>query len=55
MTAYVVPAGDPPELADLRALVKERLAPYAAPRRLVLVDEIPRTALGKVRRALLRS
>ena len=31
--------------------MKEQLPPYCAPRRLVVVAAIPRTALGKVRRA----
>ena len=30
--------------------MKEQLPPFCAPRRIVLVDAIPRTALGKVRR-----
>jgi len=30
--------------------VKEVLPAWCAPRQLVLVDELPRTALGKVRR-----
>jgi o-succinylbenzoate---CoA ligase len=55
VTAYVVPAGEPPTLDELRAAVKEELAPHCAPRRLVLVATIPRTALGKVRRAQLGS
>ena len=40
-----------PTLDDLRATVKEQLPAYCAPRRLVLAESIPRTALGKVRRA----
>ncbi|MGH9066749.1 MAG: AMP-binding enzyme [Acidimicrobiales bacterium] len=31
-------------------MVKERLGPWAAPRELVLVDSLPRTSIGKVRR-----
>jgi o-succinylbenzoate---CoA ligase len=54
VTAYVVAAGAPPTLDELRNAVKEELAPHCAPRRLVLVAAIPRTALGKVRRAELR-
>lgn len=52
VVAWVVPddPADPPSLEALRAAVKEALAPWAAPRRLVLVDALPRTALGKVRR-----
>ena len=54
--AVVVPAPDepPPELDDLRALCVGRLASYKHPRRLVLVDEIPRTAATRqVQRRLL--
>ena len=54
VTAYVVPsAHGAPTLDELRALVKDTLAPYEAPRRLELVAEIPRTSLGKPRRAVL--
>jgi o-succinylbenzoate---CoA ligase len=53
VVAVVVPRdpGDPPTLADLRAAVKEQLAAHAAPRALELVEALPRTSLGKVRRA----
>jgi O-succinylbenzoic acid--CoA ligase len=52
VTAYVVATDParPPTLADLRARVKEALPAWCAPHQLVLVDELPRTALGKVRR-----
>jgi O-succinylbenzoic acid--CoA ligase len=53
VVAWVVPAGDPPSLDELRAAVKAELPAYAAPKELVLVDTLPRTALGKVRRAAL--
>jgi O-succinylbenzoic acid--CoA ligase len=55
VVAWVVPRSghEPPQLGDLRALVAENLAPYAAPRELVLVESLPRTAIGKVRRDLL--
>ena len=55
VVAWVVPrtGHQPPQLGDLRALVAENLAPYAAPRELILVDSLPRTAIGKVRRDLL--
>jgi o-succinylbenzoate---CoA ligase len=51
VTAYVVAAGDPPTLDELRDAVKQELAPHCAPRRLVVVSMIPRTTLGKIRRA----
>ncbi len=55
VVAVVVSAdpADPPRLDELRAAVKERLGPWAAPRELVLTGALPRTALGKVRRRAL--
>jgi acyl-coenzyme A synthetase/AMP-(fatty) acid ligase len=52
VVAYVVPAvvDDPPELEQLRNWASVRIARFKAPRALVLVPEIPRTASGKVRR-----
>lgn len=56
VVAWVVPAaaGPPPTLDELRALVKEQLGPWAAPRQLVVVDALATTAIGKVRRGDLR-
>jgi o-succinylbenzoate---CoA ligase len=56
VVAVVVPRdpADPPSLASLRELVKRSRPAYAAPRRLELVEALPRTALGKIRRASLR-
>jgi O-succinylbenzoic acid--CoA ligase len=53
VTAVVVPApgAAPPSLDELRALAKAELHPYAAPRALELVETLPRTPLGKIRRA----
>ena len=49
VTAIVVPAdpADPPTLGALRARVREKLPPRAAPRRLVLVARIPLLPSGK--------
>lgn len=49
VVATIVPRDPdrPPTLAELRAFVAERLAPYAAPRELTLVDALGRSALGK--------
>ncbi|HUP68906.1 MAG TPA: AMP-binding protein [Acidimicrobiales bacterium] len=57
VVAVVVPQDPvaPPALAGLRSLVKERQPAYTAPRELVLVDALPRTAGGKLRRSALRS
>jgi o-succinylbenzoate---CoA ligase len=51
VVAWVVPAdGATPSLEQLRDMVAETLAPWAAPKELVIVDDLPRTAAGKVRR-----
>jgi O-succinylbenzoic acid--CoA ligase len=52
VVAVIVPSDSahPPTLDALRAAVKERIGPWAAPRDVELVESIPRTALGKVRR-----
>ena len=56
--AFVVvrdPSRAGPELADeLRRFVKERLAPYKYPRWIEFVDELPKTATGKIQRFRLR-
>jgi len=51
VTAYVVPDGAPPSLEQVRDHVRTHLAAFHAPRRLVLLTELPRTALGKVPRS----
>jgi O-succinylbenzoic acid--CoA ligase len=55
VVAWVVPkdATAPPTLGELRDLVSARLAPWAAPRELVVVGALPRTASGKVVRSRL--
>jgi acyl-coenzyme A synthetase/AMP-(fatty) acid ligase len=40
--------------AELKAFVKERLASYKYPRWIVFVDELPKTATGKIQRFRLR-
>jgi O-succinylbenzoic acid--CoA ligase len=47
-------AAGPPSLDELRGLVKEQLPAYCAPRHLTLVDALPRSDLGKLRRSHLR-
>lgn len=53
VVAYVVPAlaDEPPTLEELRDHAAERIARFKAPRELVLVPTLPRTASGKIRRA----
>ena len=53
VTALVVPADrtTPPTLDALRTHVKTTHPAYCAPRRVVACEEIPRTTLGKIKRA----
>jgi O-succinylbenzoic acid--CoA ligase len=51
VVAWVVPVKDAtPSLQQLRDLATESLPPWAAPKELVIVDDLPRTAAGKVLR-----
>lgn len=47
-------AGSAELVGELQAHARARTAPYKYPRRIDFVDELPKTASGKVRRALLR-
>ncbi|MEU6157709.1 acyl-CoA synthetase [Streptomyces sp. NPDC047130] len=53
VTAFVVPRGEVTE-EELVAHAKERLASFKAPKRVVLVDELPRNASGKILKRELR-
>jgi acyl-CoA synthetase (AMP-forming)/AMP-acid ligase II len=55
--AFVVPtdAADTPTLDELRDWSRARLADYKAPDRLVVLDELPLTAMQKTDRAALRA
>jgi acyl-coenzyme A synthetase/AMP-(fatty) acid ligase len=54
--AFVVHEGAPPAglEEELKAFVLARLAPYKHPRRVIALDALPRTHLGKVDRGRLR-
>jgi O-succinylbenzoic acid--CoA ligase len=56
VVAWVVPQSSvaPPSLDVLRRWVSDRLASFAAPRELELVESLPTTSIGKVRRTQLR-
>jgi len=49
--ALIVPVGDPPTLDSIRAHVKAHHPAFMAPKRLTLVESLPRTSLGKLRRS----
>jgi benzoate-CoA ligase len=50
----VVKAGQAVSDAELKAFVKEKLAAYKYPRAIEFVDELPKTATGKIQRFRLR-
>src|SRR5665647_351108 len=50
----VLKAGQKASEEELKAFVKERLAPYKYPRQIVFVAELPKTATGKIQRFKLR-
>jgi benzoate-CoA ligase len=50
----VLKAGQVVIEAELQAFVKERLAPYKYPRYIEFIDELPKTATGKIQRFRLR-
>jgi len=54
--AFVVrkPGAEPVSEDELKAFVKERLAPYKYPRQIAFVDDLPKTATGKIQRFKLR-
>jgi long-chain acyl-CoA synthetase len=55
VAAYVVPAaGRKVEVADVQAWVAERMADYAVPRHVRVVDALPRNRTGKVEKTVLR-
>jgi acyl-CoA synthetase (AMP-forming)/AMP-acid ligase II len=51
--AYVVPKSGVVSIEELRAACRKMLAPFKVPREFVLVDDLPRSATGKVLRKYL--
>ncbi len=55
VVAFVVPArGASPEPAELERHCRDRMAAFKRPRRIIVSDELPKTATGKIRRFALR-
>ena len=54
VTLFVGAGAIPPSLDEVRAVVRDSLAGYCAPRAVVLLDgPLPRTSSGKVNRGML--
>ncbi len=53
VVAVITPAGQPDPEALIRAL-KERIAGFKVPKRVIVLNELPRNAMGKVQKKLLR-
>jgi len=54
VAAAVVTGGAPLSLDALRAFARERLAPYKLPTRLLVLEDLPRNAMGKVTKTVVR-
>jgi malonyl-CoA/methylmalonyl-CoA synthetase len=48
VVACIIPKGSPPSAEDVRAFAKERMASYKVPKDVVVMDDFPRSSVGKV-------
>ena len=53
VVAWIVPVGRPPLLEEVRRAVTETIGGFAAPKEIELMESLPRTAIGKIRRSAL--
>jgi malonyl-CoA/methylmalonyl-CoA synthetase len=54
VTAVCTTSGTPPSEAEVIALCRKELAAFKVPKRVLYVEALPRNAMGKVQKALLR-
>jgi long-chain acyl-CoA synthetase len=54
VAAVVLETGVSIDVDAVRAFVRENLTPYKVPRRIVVVDELPKSLIGKVLRRQVR-
>ena len=55
VTAVIVGTGGDVSVADLREFAAGKLAPFKTPKRVIMSDELPRTASGKILKHVLRA
>jgi long-chain acyl-CoA synthetase len=55
LLALIVPAGDPPDPAELEAFAREQLAAYKVPRAYEFRDDLVRNAMGKLDKKAMRA
>jgi len=56
VTAIVVPEDitNPPNVDDLKKSLKEQLASYKTPKKIIFIEQLPRNTMGKVQKNMLR-
>jgi fatty-acyl-CoA synthase len=52
--AFVTVSGDEPDVEELQEFARERLARFKVPKRIIFVDELPKTGTGKIQKYVLR-
>jgi fatty-acyl-CoA synthase len=52
--AFVTVSGDEPDVEELQEFARERLARFKVPKRIIFVDELPKTGTGKIQKFVLR-
>ena len=56
VTAIVVPddMNNLPNVDELKKLLKEQIASYKTPKKIIFIDQLPRNTMGKVQKNILR-
>ncbi len=56
VTAIVVPddINNPPNVDELKKLLKKQLASYKTPKKIIFIEQLPRNTMGKVQKNILR-
>ena len=52
--AFVTVSGDEPDVEELQEFARERLARFKVPKRIIILDELPKTGTGKIQKFVLR-